>query len=417
MKKSGSKNMKKKSNDLTFLISVGKILVGDLSTESALKIFLELVCEYTGWHVGHIYYPNYETKKLAGANIWHFNGTQNDPKLIGFFDNQLHVPEKSLSSKVWHSGEFVFLQEVKKDLYLKKALSGKKYDEYSAFSVPVIVGHRACAVAEFFMKTWKFDFPQLEMINVAAQQFGSSLERRSTQLQLAHTEKMASLGEMAGGMAHEINTPLGAITLSASQLKDLIPTNFEHHDVASEIIQDILDSSEKISRIVRGLKNFSRESKAGDDFVFCDLVSVLNESLALCDVLLRNKNIELRVKNCPKSLNVKCNPSQISQVIVNLVSNARDAIEGLKEKWIEISLSEMSENIQLKVTDSGSGIPIEVREKLFHPFFTTKKIGLGTGLGLSIVHGIAKKHNGEIFVNHKCANTCFVFYFPKFLSA
>lgn len=234
--------------------------------------------------------------------------------------------------------------------------------------------------------------------------------------QLVQSEKMASLGEMAGGMAHEINTPLGAITLSASQLKDLGPRSPEKDEIAKEIVQDILDSAERISRIVRGLKNFSRDGTKGGEYVFCDLVTVLHESTALCEMQLKNKGIKLEIGTCPKALDIQCNPSQMAQVFVNLINNARDAVENLPEKWIRISLEDEVDTMKLRVTDSGKGIPEEIRNKLFQPFFTTKKIGKGTGLGLSIIHGIVKHHKGAISVDAENANTSFVVSIPKFQS-
>lgn len=225
--------------------------------------------------------------------------------------------------------------------------------------------------------------------------------------------KFTELGEMAAGMAHEINTPLGAITLSASQLRDLLPEKFEHRDIALEIVDDILSSSEKISRIVRGLKNLSRDSSKDLDFVFCDLPELIQESLALCEASLRAKKIELRASNLPANLDIQCNPSQVSQVLLNLVNNARDAVELLDERWIQISLTSKSNQVELRITDSGAGLSPEVREKLFQPFFTTKEVGKGTGMGLSIVFAIVQKHKGEIFVDEKNSHTSFVIRLPR----
>lgn len=236
---------------------------------------------------------------------------------------------------------------------------------------------------------------------------------RQQQLKMLSSSKFSELGEMAAGMAHEINTPLGAITLSASQLSELDPNNSEHRQIMPEIVDDILGSAEKIARIVRGLKNVSRDSTRGADFVFCDLPTVIHESLAICESSLSAKQIKLRIVELPHSLDLQCNPSQISQVLLNLVNNAKDAIENLDDRWIEITLKCSSEQVELRVTDSGSGIPSAIREKLFQPFFTTKEVGKGTGIGLSVVFGIVQKHKGDIFVDDTSPNTSFVIRLPR----
>lgn len=114
-----------------------------------------------------------------------------------------------------------------------------------------------------------------------------------------------------------------------------------------------------------------------------------------------------------EGLEVECRPTQISQVILNLLNNAHDAIGSLEEKWVMVSVTEIENDIEIRVTDSGSGIPEHVRMKIMEPFFTTKPVGKGTGLGLSVSLGILKAHRGSLVVDTESKNTCFVLRFPR----
>ena len=118
------------------------------------------------------------------------------------------------------------------------------------------------------------------------------------------------------------------------------------------------------------------------------------------------------IETIPDEVKVKCRPVQISQVIINLIGNACDAIESLPDKWIKIGIRNASGPIVLFVMDSGRGIPESIAKKIFQPFFTTKDVGKGTGLGLSISKGIMDAHGGSISVDFECENTCFLLSFP-----
>jgi signal transduction histidine kinase len=112
-------------------------------------------------------------------------------------------------------------------------------------------------------------------------------------------------------------------------------------------------------------------------------------------------------------LTIECRPTEISQILLNLLNNAFDAVFSLSEKWVELQVEELPDEIRIQVTDSGSGISKGIREKLMQPFFTTKEPGKGTGLGLSISNRIALKHHGKIYLDESCKNTRFVLVLPK----
>jgi signal transduction histidine kinase len=253
-------------------------------------------------------------------------------------------------------------------------------------------------------------------LQTVAGQVASGLERgrlsRLSQDQAAAAiaeSKMYELGKMAGGIAHEINTPLGTILLiaedlaeqaSARDLQDLKPS-----------IQQIIVTVNRIATIVKGLKMFSRDGSS-DPFIANDVSKIVNETIALCGERFRLNLVDVKVEIAPNIV-INCRETQVSQLLLNLLNNSFDAVQGLENRWILVAVRELNETIELSVTDSGQGIPTEIRDKLALPFFTTKAVGLGTGLGLSIATGIAKDHGGKIAIDTTSLNTKFVVTLAK----
>lgn len=224
--------------------------------------------------------------------------------------------------------------------------------------------------------------------------------------------KLATLGEMAGGIAHEINNPLAIIQGHAEQLIRMLEAGRGEKEQHIAKIQKIVTTSERIAKIIRGLRSFSR-SADNDPFVATSVKSLIQESVDLANGILSRHGVELRQQVPEADLTIECRSVQISQILLNLIGNGADAVKALPEKWIDLSVHEDGDEVVISVTDSGSGIPAEVAEKIFQPFFTTKKIGEGTGLGLSISIGIAKDHNGSLSLDKESRHTRFVLRLPK----
>jgi PAS domain S-box-containing protein len=236
---------------------------------------------------------------------------------------------------------------------------------------------------------------------------------KDAQLKLLNSSKMSSLGEMAAGIAHEINNPL-AVVRSRSQL---IRNNIKN---GQNDLEYILSSAEKIdeitvriSKVISGLRAFARDGK-DDPFIKTSFHVVISDALELCQSRLKSNGVELRLQTeLDPSLTIECRPVQVTQIILNLLNNAFDAIRDLEEKWVDLSAKEFTDYIELSVTDAGHGIPSEIAEKIMHPFFTTKEAGKGTGLGLSISKGMAESHGGSLTLDKDCKNTRFELRLPK----
>ncbi|MEI8027443.1 MAG: PAS domain S-box protein [Pseudomonadota bacterium] len=230
-------------------------------------------------------------------------------------------------------------------------------------------------------------------------------------LKSVRNAKLASLGEMSAGIAHEINNPLTIITGNISIIEKFIS---DPEKLRSKL-KVIDDSAARIARIVKGLKNFSRSSDTTEKNVF-DLPGILRECVILTESKARLESTSVSLI-CDLTADVYCDEGEMEQVFVNLISNAIDATRGLEKRWVKVIVTSNGSQIIVQVQDSGQGIPEAVAAKIFQPFFTTKPVGKGTGLGLSIVKGILADHNAtiELLANHPC--TCFEVVIPIYSRA
>ncbi len=234
------------------------------------------------------------------------------------------------------------------------------------------------------------------------------LEQRA---QMDASSRMAALGQMAGGVAHEINNPLAAISgfnKLCDKLFEKYPPDRETYNKYSERIKVNLL---RIDTIVRGLRSISRD-RVEDLKEAQSVSSIIKNTLTLCTERFNHHSIQLEV-NCPDDISIECNPSQISQVLINLLNNAYDAVESLGTRWVKIVVKDHREQIEIRVVDSGSKIPDEIADKLMTPFFTTKPVNKGTGLGLSISQRIVTAHDGRFYFDASEPNTTFVIELPK----
>ena len=227
---------------------------------------------------------------------------------------------------------------------------------------------------------------------------------------LIATAKMSSLGQMAGGMAHEINNPLAIISARAAIMRARIESGTTDGPTISKDLLKIEATTERIAKIIRGLRAFSRESDQ-DSMSIVDAKVLIEETFALCLEKIKIHGIRMTIK-CPENIQILCRPAQISQVILNLVGNAIDAVEPLNDKWISLVVTNQ-DLISISITDSGGGIDPSVTEKMMEPFFTTKELGKGTGLGLSISKGIVEDHGGRLSYEKVGKHTRFVFSLPQ----
>ena len=264
---------------------------------------------------------------------------------------------------------------------------------------------------------------------IANQELEEKLETvKNQQITLMQSEKMATLGTLSAGMAHEINNPLAYITsnvesikfikpvlvslmtaaqqfvdksISVSQLESILVQLNQENDLSfivddiDDLVDDTQEGLERIAHIVSNLVDFA--SLKDNVTAMADITESLNGTLKLLDNQLETCAIELHIEKLPLT---RCNISSMKQVFVNLLINAKHACDDLRDQQgkIRVKLFANENNIYIEVADNGCGMDADTLKQMFDPFFTTKPVGQGTGMGMAIVYNVLKEHNGTIEV-------------------
>jgi PAS domain S-box-containing protein len=223
--------------------------------------------------------------------------------------------------------------------------------------------------------------------------------------QLVQNDKLTSIGLLAAGVAHEVNTPLAVISSYSQMLRKQMPSG----DPGYKLLEKITAQTFRASEIVNNLLSFSRMNAA--EFSAVDIHKVIQETLSLLEHPLKTARITVRSDLAAATPSVTGNAGKLQQVFLNLFLNARDAMPG--GGVLEVRTSLVDGRVEIAVTDSGVGISREHVKKIYDPFFTTKTAGKGTGLGLSVSYGIVQEHGGSISVESQLGRgTTFKLDFP-----
>ena len=215
-------------------------------------------------------------------------------------------------------------------------------------------------------------------------------ELQATQAELVHSAKMASLGTLSAGVAHELNQPIAIIRGLSQQMQD--EPNLSKF--MTEDLEQIENQTSRMMRIITHMRTFCRTTGHSTSVV-C-LKELVENCLILIGAQLQSHGITLSVFVETENTTVRVNPNEIEQVLLNLLTNARDALHSTPDATLDIRISENDEEVILECEDNGPGIPPEVLPRLFEPFFTTKEVGQGMGLGLSISTNLVKNNGGSL---------------------
>lgn len=240
---------------------------------------------------------------------------------------------------------------------------------------------------------------------------------RRTQAQLLQSEKMTAVGQLAAGVAHEMNNPLTGVTMNAELIKEKIdsfPGEMDpHFKKLPRQLELIMTAARRCKAISDNLLNFSRQDES--EMEKADLNDVIDKTFGLIRTQLRHKHIHMVIE-APDHVMIRGNGNQLQQAFTNVILNAAEAMESGGE--LSMKVTPGNAVWEVAVSDTGHGIPKENIDRIFEPFFTTRPIGKGTGLGLSIVYGIVEKHGGKITVDSAPGRgTTFIFLFPALENA
>ena len=445
--------LKRRNAEAELLNSVVYIARETRDFNLVMKIFLEAVCKMCEWPIGHVYVPDPDNEnKVIPLNVWYLSDPDQYTGFVHITQNTIFEKNIGLPGQVYGSKKTIWIEDVHQNVNFPRAREMQNLNIHGAFGVPIKISDQIVAISEFFTsKNLKIDQPLIDLVETAAFQLGIALEKQKaeqelqkkyaelenthrmlsqTQTQLIQSEKMASLGVLVAGVAHEINNPVGFVMSNLETLDDYlkalkklienytqlseavrnqdekmktqslknIETVWKEENIAFiledlvSLVPESLEGTHRIEGIVSGLKNFARSDEA--NFTEADINACIESTLKVAANELKYKaDVRTEFSELPKIL---CFPGELNQVFLNLLTNAAQAIETRGE--IRVITRIQNGHILIQISDTGSGIKPENIPKIFDPFFTTKPVGQGTGLGLSISHGIVKKHGGEILV-------------------
>lgn len=240
-------------------------------------------------------------------------------------------------------------------------------------------------------------------------------DQQQTQAHLAYTARLTSIGEMAAGIAHEINNPLAVIGGCAQVIARESTSASPRHDMIEKNIATVQRTVDRIAKIINALKSFSRDgTEQGRESIPAQVL--IDEALEFVRQRFANHGIELNIATPDADLIVEVNLVQVGQVFVNVLNNAHDAVLETppdQKRQVALKIRSMGPWIDFLIEDTGPGINPDVEKKMFQPFFSTKAIGRGTGLGLSVSIGIMQDHGGDLVLENRKNPTRFVLRLPR----
>jgi len=440
-----NEKLRSQNEALEFITKIAEIAEEDGKMTAALEKFLDLSVRLLGWPLAHVYWASKENPDIfESSRIWAGPDLQACPDCESFRKvteaKQFTVGE-GLPGQVVAENHVVWIEDLTQETNFPRAKFLQSLRYKSAIGIPLALNGKVFAVFEFFHTSGMVkNLEKSKVIQTGAMQLARLLERKSAQKlvkknylklqsaqqQLVQSEKMASLGIITAGVAHEINNPLSFILTNIDVLKgywenissyqaqmdafihklpkedreqiealrkstdyDLIRTD------SPELIGETLSGVFRVRDIVQGLKTFSHiEQEKKKEF---NLLNCIHTSTRLLANEIRYKcDVKLDLQPVPSLIGYE---GQIVQVLANLLMNSIQAMSEVKRGNIWISTHLLDDGkICVSVKDDGTGIPPALLNQIFTPFFTTKPVGKGTGLGLSISYGIIKAHNGDIQV-------------------
>ncbi len=360
-----------------------------------------------------IFIVSLETGKISNCN-------EKGGKLVGLLPKKLigrHVKELFPKNRINSAKELLEMPEKRKkylhgDAYVKSAK--RKKEVPVSLSASVIKLHDG-PVLYLTVR----DITQRVILDQKLKNYSNKLEQdvqkrtrelKQAQDQFIQAAKLSALGELASGMAHEINNPVAIIRGYAEDLRDHLKNNkMPKRQVFNRSLDMIISSADRCYLMTDEILDFAKPKL--NNFGSHTLKEIIDSSLDMVHAGLRNKRLKINLKGRPSKASIKTDKNHLKQVVINILNNAIDA--SAKGGKIEISVNRNKGRLLIRVTDNGDGIPREDLPRIFDPFFTTKKPGKGTGLGLSISYRIMEKLGGSISVNSKPGKTAFSIILPE----
>jgi signal transduction histidine kinase len=393
--------------------AITQVTAEGLALADAVPRLLGAVCECLGWDLGELWRVDPGANVLRWEGCWHSPGLE-CAAFTALSRELTFAPGSGIPGGAWASGQPVWAPDVTEEVCFHRAAEARRVGLRGACAFPIRSRDRVTAVAVFFSRELRrLDADLLDLVGDVATRIGLYIEYRRVQEEterqrevLHQQEKLAALGTLSAGLAHEINNPIGII---ASRVECMLLEAEEQRlsETVRGDLQVIAKHADRVARITQGLLSLSRQQAWR--LVPLDLNSVVEEALILAEKQLAREGVVLERDLAPWLPAVLGSPNHLEQVILNLLTNAREAMpEGGR---LRVATRRDGPSVEVEVTDTGRGIPAEHLSRIFDPFFTTKE--KGTGLGLAISYGIVREHGGTLAVrSREGAGTTFLVTIP-----
>jgi signal transduction histidine kinase/HAMP domain-containing protein len=410
---------KKAERQLSIEYAMSRILAESSTAEQTAPKLLQGFCEILGWDAGLLWMTDHRTGLLRCAEIWSAPNLQADEFKTRCREMTI-ARGVGLSGRAWANDRPAWVRDIAGDANFTNAPIATQPGFHSTFAFPISIGNGVGAVVEFFsLAVREQDDALLRTCVTLASQLGQFFERKRAEDHLVQSQKMETVGKLAGGIAHEFNSIMTAIIgYSELLLIDLPPEN-----PLCRNARQIRQAADRAAALTRQLLAYGRKQ------ILQPGILDLNSILAGMENVLRHlvgNNGEVRITPGPGLKAVKADAGQIEQVIVNIAMNAAEAMPNggtLSLETDNVTLDEAyvsrfpelkaGEYVMLAISDTGVGMSEAVRTRVFEPFFSTKPVGQGTGLGLATCYGILKQSGGHISVYSEPARgSTFKIYLP-----
>jgi signal transduction histidine kinase len=365
--------------------------------EEAVQVTLDAVCKHTGWPVAHAYLVSGDTGgALVSTRVWHLDSPERFEVFRAASEARVFPLGVGLPGRVLASRRPAWISDVTRDPNFPRSDAAAAVGLRAAFGFPVLVGAEVAAVLEFYSVTLlEPDEPLLDVMAQIGTQLGRVIERQRAEhavRALHQTEKVAAMGSLLAGVAHELNNPLTIVTGQAALLREGLLDG----ELAARA-EKIEKAAERCARIVRNFLALARQRPQERRTVALNVV--VSEAMELLAYQARVAEVDVDLRLAPELPPLFADPHQLHQVVLNLASNGLQAMADTpppRRLTLATAYDEIGDVMVLEVSDTGPGVPPDLEARIFEPFFTTKAVGTGTGLGLSLCQGIVESHGGRL---------------------